>query len=192
MIDFFVYNSRTGILEFNQPEFLLIKEFAALYEVDRNKCKEDPTGIDRLLARREFSYMWLKMNKKSPYEQYSEHEAHTEAAADAELTEENFEDPLFKAACNKYLEIRNSDRIARMLRATYNKVDDITDYFNHIVDLNERDNNGKPIFKLKDLQIEIKSLKDVIAGVQELEALYAKGVESKSDVRADAVEGYRD
>jgi hypothetical protein len=32
-----------------------------------------------------------------------------------------------------------------------NKVDDITDYFNVIVDFNERDANGKPIYKVKDV-----------------------------------------
>ena len=128
MIDFFVYNGTDGIIEFNQPESLLIKEFADLYELERNKCKEDKKGTKRLKAMREFTYIWLKMNKKSPYSQYSEQEAHKEALRDAEMTQQEFDDPLFRAACRKYLEIRNKDKIGNMLRAAYNKVDDLTDY----------------------------------------------------------------
>lgn len=192
MIDFFVYNSRTGQLEFNEYQILLIREFAKIYDLDRNKCKEDKTGIYHLLAKKEFTYMWLKMNKKSPYSQYSELEAHMEALKDSGLTKEEFDDPDFRAACRKYLELRDSNRISKMLRAIYNKVDDITDYFDNIVDLNERDSNGKPIFKLKDLQAEIKNVGDVLAGVKQLELMYDKEEEAKTDLRSDATPGFRD
>ena len=40
----FVYNNATGDIELNEPEVLLIREFNVLWEKDRNKCKEDPTG----------------------------------------------------------------------------------------------------------------------------------------------------
>ena len=136
--------------------------------------------------------MWLKMNKKSPYYQYSEQEAHQESLKDSGLTQKEFDDPVFREACRKYLALRDSNRISKMLRSVYNKVEDIIDYFDNIVDLNERDNNGKPVFKLKDLQAEIKSLADVIAGVKQLEYMYDKEEEAKSDLRSDAVAGYRD
>lgn len=191
-MDFFVYNSKTGLLEFNQPEFLLIREFAKLYEPERNKCKEDKKGENRLRARREFTYMWLKMNKKSPYSQYTEQEAHQEALRDSQLTDTEFDDPDFREACRKYLKIRDSNRIAKMLRSVYNKVEDITDYFDNVVDLNERDISGKPIFKLKDLQKEIKDVGDVIAGVKHLEYMYEKEEEEKTDLRSGATAGYRD
>jgi hypothetical protein len=58
----FVYNNQTGEVELNEPEVLLIKEFAALWEVERNKCKEDPTGIERKRAFREFKYIWLMID----------------------------------------------------------------------------------------------------------------------------------
>lgn len=193
MIDFFVYDSMNGLLTFNQPEFLLIKEFAKLYEPARNKCKEDKTGILRLRARKEFTYIWLKYNKKSPYSQYDESESHKDALADSKLTEEDCKDLDFKIACEKYIEIRDSNRIARMLKAVYNKIDDITDYFNNVVNFNERDNSGKPIFKLKDLQSEIKSIGDVIQGVKQLELMYEKDIEESSNsLRANAKAGFKD
>lgn len=190
-MDFYIYNSRTGQLEFNQPEFLLIHEFSKLWEADRNKCKEDKKGEDRLLARKEFTYMWLKMNKKSPYSQYSERESHEEALKDSGLSSEEFDNPDFRAACRKYLEIRDKNKVARMLRAAYNKIDDISDYLENELDLTERDAAGKPVFKVKDVIAEIKQLGDLITGIKSLELAYEKEEETKSNLRSDATPGYR-
>ena len=192
MIDFFAFNSRTGMLEFDEHNFLLIKEFAKLYELKRNKCKEDPKGINRILAKKEFAYIWLKMNKKSPYSQYTEQEAHAESLRDSGLTKEEFDDPDFRAACKKYLAIRDSNKISKMLRAAYNKVDDITDYLENILDFNERDANGKPVFKVKDVIAELKQLGDVISGIKQLEIMYEKDQEAKTSLRADANPGFKD
>lgn len=191
-MDFFVYNNRTGNLEINEYELFLTAEFAALLETERNKCKEDPTGIQKLLARKELTYIYQKMSRKSPYCQYSEIEAHNEALKDSKLTREEFDDPVFRAACRKYKAILESNRIFKMLKAAQNKIDDVTDYFDHIVDLNERDNNGKPIFKLKDLQVEIAGLNKLIDGIKSLEAAYASEEEAASALRSDAKAGFRD
>lgn len=191
-MDFFVYNSREGILEFNDYQILLVREFAALWDNDRNKCKEDKKGVDKIRARKEFTYIWLKMHKKSPYSQYSEQEAHSEAFRDSGLTQEEFDDPVFRNACRKFLEIRDSNRVAKMLKAAYNKVDDITDYLEHTLDLSERDVNNKPVFKLKDVIAEMKQLGDVITGIKTLEYMYEKEEETKTKLRADAVEGFMD
>lgn len=50
MTDIFLYNNSTGSLELNVHEILLVKEFEDLWDLDRNKCKEDPTGKKRLRA----------------------------------------------------------------------------------------------------------------------------------------------
>lgn len=191
-MDFFEYDNRTGGLVFNEYQILLIPEFGKLFEADRNKTKEDKKGLLKERARREFSYMWLKMNRKSPFSQYSEHEAHHQALISSGLSKEEFDDADFRAACRKYKEIVSSDRILKLLMAALNKVDDMTDYFEHIVDFNERDVSGKPIFKLKDVIAEIKQLSGVVEGVKELEFLYSKGVEAANDLRSDATPGYRD
>ena len=46
----FVYNNATGEIELNEPEVLLLREFEALWNKERNKCKEDPTGSKRKRA----------------------------------------------------------------------------------------------------------------------------------------------
>ena len=70
----FVYNNASGELELNEPEILLIKEFEGLWEKGRNKCKEDPTGVRRLRAFREFKYIFLMLDWLSPYSQFDEQE----------------------------------------------------------------------------------------------------------------------
>lgn len=50
MTDIFLYDNATGSLKLNLHEILLVKEFEALWDIERNKCPEDKTGIKRLRA----------------------------------------------------------------------------------------------------------------------------------------------
>ena len=56
---FFVYDNVNEEIALNDESILLIKEFAALMDPARNKCKEDKTGIKRLKAFKEFKYIFL-------------------------------------------------------------------------------------------------------------------------------------
>lgn len=88
MIDIFLYDNSTGTITLNEYEILLVKEFATLYDTSRNKCKKDPTGNHRLRAWREFKYIFLMLDFKSPYLEYIEQERHEQAMKDSELTNE--------------------------------------------------------------------------------------------------------
>ena len=59
----FNYNTLTKQLEINEPELLLVKEFKALIQRDKSVYKERVT--------RELSYIYLAIDWKSPYSQYS-------------------------------------------------------------------------------------------------------------------------
>ena len=76
--DIFVYNNQINRVELNTPEILLVKEFATLLKPERNKCKEDPSGLLGLRAFREFTYIWLAICWKSIYADYDEQERHQE------------------------------------------------------------------------------------------------------------------
>lgn len=190
--NFFEYDNRTGELVFNDYQILLVKEFAKLFEEDRNKCKEDKTGKLKLLARKEFTYLFQKFAPQSPYYQYSEQEKHKEAMEDSGLTQEEFDDPDFRAACRKCQNIINSDRILKMMNSAYYQCDSITEYFDTIVDYTERDTNGKPIFDPKNVMKMIGDIGDVVSGIDKLKNLYTKGLEASSDLRSDAQPGFRD
>lgn len=187
----FQYDSRLNRVELDMPEILLVKEFAALVKYERNICKEDPKGIKCLRAFREFTYIWLALDWKSPYADIPEQDRHHEALLDSQLTEEEFNDPIFRAACRKYREILESNRSIKMLQAAQNTVDNFIDYFNTVVDLSERDANGKPVFKTKDIIAEISSLSKVHEELKILESQVKKELSETSTIRGGARNGYR-
>lgn len=177
---FFLFDNSANDVQINTPEVLLIREFAALWEPSRNKTKEDPKGSKRTRAFREFTYIWLMCDWASPYSDYAEQERHEEAMKDAKLTEKEWTDPAFRAACRKYRELQNSSRSLKLIKAAQDVVDKITDYF-ETLDLQERDPvSGKPIFKTKDIMAELSNVADVIEQLKTLEVLYKREQEQEN------------
>ena len=186
----FQYDNMHNRVELNMPEILLVKEFAELVKCERNICKEDPKGIKGLRAFREFTYIWLALDWKSPYSDYPEQERHKEALNDSGITEEEFNNPEFRAACRKDRQLQESNRSIKMLQAAQNTVDNFIDYFNTVVDLSERDANGKPVFKTKDIIAEISSLSKVHEELKILEGQVKKEMMETSSIRGGATDGF--
>ena len=186
----FQYDNMHNRVELNMPEILLVKEFAELVKCERNICKEDPKGIKGLRAFREFTYIWLAIDWKSPYSDYPEQERHKEALNDSGITEQEFNNPEFRAACRKYRQLQESNRSIKMLQAAQNTVDNFIDYFNTVVDLSERDANGKPVFKTKDIIAEISSLSKVHEELKILEGQVKKEMMETSSIRGGATDGF--
>ena len=190
MLHIFQYNNDNGEVILEKGEILLIREFAALMENKRNICKEDSTGEKHLRAYREFTYIWLAIDWESFYKDYSEQERHQEALKDANLSEEEWNDPVFRAACRKYRELQESIRSIRMLHSSQKIVDKFIDYFD-AVDPQERDDqSGKPIWKVKDMQSELANLPKVLDELKEVEQRVKKEMEEQSQLRGGAVEGF--
>lgn len=189
---FFLFDNSDNSVIVNEPEVLLIKEFSALWSNDRNKTKEDPKGIKKKRAYREFSYIWLMLDWASPYCDYAEQERHIECLKDAELTEEEWSDPTFRAACRKYRELQDSSRALKLIKSAQGVVDKITDYFNTL-DIQERDAvTGKPIFKTKDIMSELSNVSSVVEQLKTLEILYKKEQEASSGLMGDVSVGFMD
>lgn len=186
----FQYDNMRNRVELNMPEILLVKEFSELVKCERNICKEDPKGVHCLRAFREFTYIWLAIDWKSPYSDYSEQERHREALNDSGITEEEFNNPEFRAACRKYRQLQESNRSIKMLQAAQNTVDNFIDYFNTVVDLSERDANGKPVFKTKDIISEISSLSKVHEELKILEGQVKKEMTETTSIRGGATDGF--
>lgn len=186
----FQYDNMHNRIELNMPEILLVKEFSELVKCERNICKEDPKGVQGLRAFREFTYIWLAIDWKSPYSDYPEQERHKEALNDSGITEEEFSNPEFRAACRKYRQLQESNRSIKMLQAAQNTVDNFIDYFNTVVDLSERDANGKPVFKTKDIISEISSLSKVHEELKILEGQVKKEMMETTSIRGGATDGF--
>ena len=192
MKELFMFNSAENTVEINEPDVLLIREFAALWEKSRNKCKEDPTGNLRKRAFRELAYIYLMLSWKSPYSDYTQAERHEECLKDAGITEEEWADPTFRAACRKYKELQDSSRSLKLIKSAQSIVDKITDYFDTI-DLTERDEiTGKPIYKTGDVMKEMQNVSKIVEELKTLEYMYKKEQEAESDVRGGAEIGFMD
>ena len=53
MLKFFAYDTQKNKIIVNEPEILLVKEFADLWTNERNACPEDPEGNQKLRGFRE-------------------------------------------------------------------------------------------------------------------------------------------
>ena len=159
MTDFFEYDN--GVLELTDCNILLLREFKAL--MDRDKTK----GKTKLM--KELTYIYLAISWKSPYNNYSEQERHEEALNDSGLTQKEFDDPLFREACRKFRDLQDSNKSIRLLEAAKKAADQLTEYFDVIVDLNERDVNGKPVFSAEKFMKEVGQLSSVHEQLVQLE-----------------------
>lgn len=174
----FNYDSLNKQLEINEPEILLVREFKAL--VDRDKER----------AFKELTYIFLALDYKSIYSQYTEYERHEEALSDSGITEEMFNDPLFREACRKYRSLQDSNKSIKLLNAARNAADQFVDYFETIIDLNERDQNGKPVFSAEKVMKEMAQLSKVHEQLVALEAQVKQELEVQSGTRANVDEGF--
>lgn len=188
----FLFDNSSNEVIINEPEILLIREFSALWDNERNKTKQDLKGTKKTRAFREFTYIWLMLDWASPYSDYAEADRHQECIKDANLTEEEWNDPLFRAACRKYKELQESSRALKLLRSAQNVVDKLSDYFN-FVSLEERDPvTGKPIFKAKDVMAELQNVSKTVEELKTQEYLYKKELQESSELMGDVKLGFMD
>lgn len=174
----FNYDSLNKQLEINEPEIFLVREFKALLERDKER------------AFRELTYIFLALDYKSIYSQYTEYERHEEALSDSGITEEMFNDPLFREACRKYRSLQDSNKSIKLLNAARNAADQFVDYFETIIDLNERDQNGKPVFSAEKVMKEMAQLSKVHEQLVALEAQVKQELEVQAGTRANVDEGF--
>ena len=186
---FFLFNNATNEIVINEPEVMLVKEFANLWEPSRNKTQKDPKGQKRTRAFRELTYIWLMCDWASPYADYSEQERHEECLKDAGLTEKEWADPTFREAVRKYRDLQNASRSLKLIKSTQQVVDKIIDYFDTI-DLQERDPvTSKPVYKVKDVMAEMNTIPQLVDDLKQLEILYKKEQEQENGLMGNVEVG---
>jgi hypothetical protein len=186
-----LFNFESQQLTLNKDEVLLVREFANLWEVQRNKIPGDTRGGERRLAFREFTYIYLMYDWESPYKTFSEAERHTEAMYDASLSEKQMEDEKFRRACKKYQDMQET-HMSRLLKSAYRTVDELR-LFYELVNLQERDDMGKPIHNAKQILDSLGGLGKVITSIEQLEEVVRKQKEATSKaLRGDVEPGMFD
>lgn len=192
MLHIFQYDNATGQVIINKPEILLIEEFAKLMDDKRNICAKDKTGQRHLLAFKEFTYIWLAIDWESFYCNDPEQIRHEQALKDSGLTDEQFNNPEFRAACRKYKQIQNSNLAIKTLAAAKVTINRFIDYFQSVNPQEIDENTGKPIYKVKDIIAEITNMSKVLDELKVLEGQAKKEMQEHSTIRANAVQGFED
>ena len=184
----FIFDNATNSLRIDDYSILLVKEFAKLWEPERNKCKEDKKGELRLRAYKELTYIYLVLDFKSPYFKYLEKDKHEAALADSGLTEKDLENEDFLAAFRKYREIQEEDPILALIRTAYNTIYKMRIHLDSI-DFSETDIDGKPLYKPKDVIADLTSISKVRTELQTLEQLHKTGLAAQEKTRGDQIPG---
>lgn len=191
MLKLFLYDNENQRVVMNEPDILLIKEFEALWNNDRNKTKEDKTGSKHTRAFKEFKYIYLAIDWRSPYKEYMAQEKHEYALIDSGLTQQEFDDPIFRQACKKYQNLQEASIVGSLLQSQYNTIYKMKVYYDNL-DLDDRKEDGSRINKPKDILQEIAQTAKALEGVKALEEMWKKEQEQESQIRGDLEPGFMD
>lgn len=192
MIKFFAYDNIKNKIIVNEPEILLVREFADLWTNERNICEKDPTGTEKLRGFRELVYIYMAIDWGAPGSKDTPANRHKYAMEASQLTEEEFNDPVFRAACNKYRDLQNKSSVIGQMVETYtNKIHEMQEFIKSI-DYNERTDTGMPIFKIKDTLTEMQSLSKALDSLQDLQNKYREEQNEASGLRGDTEPGLFD
>lgn len=190
MNNFFVYDNGTSSLTLDNANILLIPEFAALLETERNKSKQDPEGKYKLRAFKEFKYIYLAEHWQSPYADYLQADKYEAAKRDSGITEEEFNDPIFRNACRKFVALQDSNPSLRLLQSAKTTVNRLVEYFDNIDPQERSEVDGKPIFKAKDILAELATLPKVQESLSILENQVKKDLMGRTSMKANAQEDF--
>ena len=192
MIKFFTYDVDYNKVVVNEPEILLVKEFADLWTNERNKTKDDPDGHLKTRGFRELIYIYMAIDWGAPGSKDTPANRQKYAIEASQLTEEELEDPIFKAACQKYKDLQDqSSTIGPMIQMFRNKLHEIQ-LFIESIDYNERTDSGTPVFKVKETFDAMQQLSKVVASLKQLEPKYKDEIQEASGLRGDTTPGMFD
>ena len=173
-MNIFIFDGTTNTLKINEYEILLVKEFADLWDESRNKCKEDKNGKNRLLAYKEFTYIFLALDFKSPYLKWTEKQRHEAALADSGLNDQ----------------IQNTDPFLELIKTAYKTLRKTKIFLDSIDFNNDIDSEGRPLYKPKDVMADIGMIGKMRVQLDELEKSYKANLEASSDIRGGGIIGF--
>tara|TARA_R100000322_G_scaffold152954_1_gene111047 strand:+ start:42 stop:545 length:504 start_codon:yes stop_codon:yes gene_type:complete len=133
---------------------------------------------------KELSYVYHMCDHNSPFAVYEEQER-SEHVINSIFKKKWSPDTKVKAACDKYLELKETHAI-KLLKAARSAVNKLRKYF-EVVDLTDIDDNGRPIYNAKDLVANLSKMADVVSGISKLEELVKKEQQTLSANRGGVV-----
>lgn len=153
----------TGKVVFPNEETLLIHPFKEIWERDKSKGKT--------VALEELAYIefMTSMKKSNPYRQYPE-ERKEEVITKAVITNPNWRpDNLILEAMGKIVEFQQeASTTYSFYMAAKKAAENMREFFND-VDINERDDKDKPIWKPRDITSALNDTEKVLSNLKSLE-----------------------
>jgi len=192
MIKFFAYDNTKNKIIVNEPEIFLVKEFADLWTNERNICEEDPTGEKKLRGFRELVYIYMAIDWGAPGSKDTPANRHKYAMEASGLTEDEYNDEVFRAACRKYQELQNSSSIIGQMIESYNNNIHKMKVFIDNIDYSLTDSEGRPLYKIKDTLTEMQNLSKALAALKDLEVQYKEELDEATGLRGDTTPGLFD
>ncbi len=159
------------------PEDVLIPEVNFIWERDKSKDKE--------VARQELTYIYLISDWNSIYRNYPE--AHKDTIIRKDFIKiPNWEPDNAVKETIKRLDDHQiqSSTSMRLLRSTKNAIEKLSDYFDD-VDFTERDEDGKPVYKINEVTNSIEKAGKML---QSIETLVEK-VEKEKSMTSSKIRG---
>ena len=155
------------------PEALLLKPFAALWKRDRSKSKQ--RALDEL------GFIYFYANPRSDYSYLVDDEARIKAIKEGLGYKENWKpDKLLNEAIDFY---KSFSTISEMLlQSTRSLAHKVIDHMENL-DLDERDNNDKPIFALNMVIGAIERANSLVLKIDETEKKIASESVQKGAMR---------
>lgn len=112
--------------------------------------------------------------------------------ADSEMTEDMLKDEVFLAAFRKYKEIQDSDPILSLIKTAYNTLFKLQVFLDNIDFEEDKDNDGRLLYKPKEIFDSISSIAIMRTKLQELEITHKKNLAAANKVRGDYELGFSD
>lgn len=148
------------------PEAVLLKPFKALIARDKGS-PGDSQGRRKLRALKELTYIFFYCDTfESVYAKMDRDARHLELMEYLEFDKDPRKDPKFQEALEYYIQI-NKTKFEELLESAYVGIDGVQRYFESF-DIDEKDDDDKPVFKVMDLINALGKLGSVVENVDKL------------------------
>lgn len=178
-----------NMVTLNKEWISLIPEFRRLLARDKGG-PGDGSGKYKKQAQREFTYIFLMYDFRSPFENYPDREREQEALRASELTKGKIEsDGDIWAAIRMYEKLM--EKVSPTLsswRKMKTTVQTLEDYLEN-VDMTERTDTGGKVHSIKEIQDGIKGMPSTHKSLIEMEEQVKKEMMDDSGLRGGATKG---
>jgi hypothetical protein len=150
------------------PYMLQVSEFKELVRRDKG-MKGDSTGRYKKRARAELAYIWLMYNPKSPFlESYDDESMrHTEVVNSLDLPDNWKVDDTVKNAIDKYQNLVE-DSLTKLWESAKGGLNKLKTFLDN-ADLSQRDENGRPVYSVKEFRETINQIPKLAESIDNLE-----------------------